>query len=55
LNIRHPLTVSAPQDDSFKKRAAVVEIKNCGSLIRNIYMEGKDIVGEIETLSGLVI
>jgi hypothetical protein len=53
--IDHPLTVSAPQDDSFKKRAAIVEIKNCGSLIRNIYMEGKDIVGEIETLSGLIV
>jgi hypothetical protein len=50
----HPITSSAPGDDSFKKRAAVVEIKNCGSLIRNIYMEGKDIVAEVETLSGLI-
>jgi len=34
-----------------KRRATIVEIKNCGALLRNIYMEGKNIVGEIETLT----
>lgn len=28
--------------------------KNCGALLRNIYMEGQDILGEIETLSGFL-
>jgi hypothetical protein len=50
--IDHPITASFGDDQNFKRRAAVVEIKNCGSLIRNIYMEGRDIIGEIETLSG---
>lgn len=35
-----------------KRRATTVEYKSCGALLRNIYMEGGDIVGEIETLSG---
>jgi hypothetical protein len=35
-----------------KKRAVTVELRNCGSLVRDIYMEGSDIVGEIQTLSG---
>lgn len=34
-----------------KRRATTVEIKNCGCLLRNIYMEGNDVVGEVETLS----
>lgn len=28
--------------------------KSCGALLRNIYMEGGDIIGEIETLSGFL-
>ena len=34
-----------------KRRATTVEIKNCACLLRNIYMEGNKIIGEIETLS----
>jgi len=51
--IDHPfVATSAPNDDSFKKRAVIVELKNCGSIIRNMYLEGKDVIAEIETLSG---
>jgi len=35
-----------------KKRATVVEIKNCGSLLRNVKYDNNEIIGEIETLSG---
>jgi hypothetical protein len=52
--IDHPfVATSAPNDESFKKRAVIVELKNCGSMIRNLYLEGKDVIAEIETLSGL--
>jgi hypothetical protein len=49
--VDHPISFGA-DDSAFKKRAAIVEIKNCGSLVRNIYLEGKDIIAEVETLSG---
>ena len=50
--IDHPfVATSGGNDDSFKKRAVITELKNCGSLIRNIYVEGKDVIAEIETLS----
>lgn len=54
--IDHPFVVSngTPGDDSFKRRASIIEIKNCGSMIRKLYMEGNDIIAEVETLSGLV-
>lgn len=45
----HPMITG--DTNAQKKRAIVVEIKNCGSLIRDIRMEGKDIVAEVETLS----
>lgn len=35
-----------------KRRATTVEYKSSGCLLRNIYMEGPNIIGEIETLSG---
>jgi len=49
--VDHPFT---PSSDPFlaKKRAITVQLKNCGSLIRKIYMDGNDVYGEIETLSG---
>ena len=49
--IDHPLIGSNDQD-SIKKRAIVVELKNCGSLVSDIYMEGKNVYGIVETLSG---
>lgn len=51
--IDHPFVASSGvNDDSFKKRAVIVELKNCGSVIRDLYIEGKDVIAEIETLSG---
>lgn len=49
--IDHPFT---PVSDPFlaKKRAITVQLKNCGSLIRDIYLDGNDVIGEVETLSG---
>jgi len=52
--VDHPLVVTASDTDSplMKKRAVTVEIKNSGTLIRDIYMEKNDVIGIIETLSG---
>jgi hypothetical protein len=43
---------SSNDQDSIKKRAVVVELKNCGSLVSDIYMEGNNVYGIVETLSG---
>jgi len=47
--VDHPIVNN---DDISKKRAITVELKNSGTLIRDIYMDKLDIIGEIETLSG---
>lgn len=50
MEIDHPLFgLSA---DELKRRAGIIEIKNCGAVLRKVKMKGKDIIGEIETLSG---
>lgn len=49
--IDHPM-ISSNDQDSIKKRAVVVELKNCGSMISDIYMDGNNVMGIIETLSG---
>lgn len=49
--VDHPF-IATSDSDSQKRRAVTIELRNCGSLIRNIYLEGNDIVGEIQTLSG---
>lgn len=54
--IDHPLVVvpgtpAEGGDMAAKKRAVTIEIKNCGSLIRDIYMEKNDVIGIIETLT----
>ncbi len=41
-------------DATIKRRAITVSLQNCGSLIRDIYREGNEIIGEIETLSGFL-
>lgn len=51
--IDHPMVVGGDNMSS-KRRAVTVEMKNCGSLIRDIYIEGNDIIGEVETLSGFL-
>ncbi|MBC8427581.1 MAG: hypothetical protein H8D97_01680 [Proteobacteria bacterium] len=49
--IDHPM-INSNDQDTIKKRAIVVELKNCGSLVSDIYMEGNNVYGIIETLSG---
>jgi len=49
MEIDHPLFVSP---DMLKKRAAVVEINNCGALLKEIQLQNKQVYGIFETLSG---
>lgn len=49
--IDHPMATGSETDQ--KRRALTVQLSNCGSLIRDIWVDGPDIVAEIETLSGL--
>lgn len=48
---KHPF-VQTGDANILKRRAGSIEIKNACALLRRIYMEGTDIIGEIETLSG---
>ena len=36
-----------------KKRATIIEINNCCAVIRNIKFKNGQILGEVESLSGL--
>lgn len=51
MEIDHPLFVSA-DPEVLKRRASIVEINNCGALLRNLKFANGQIIGEIETLSG---
>lgn len=51
MEIDHPLFVSE-NPDVLKKRAAIVEINNCGALLREIGFSNRQIYGIFETLSG---
>lgn len=51
MEIDHPM-FGAGDPMQQKKRATVVEIKNCGSLLRDVKYNKGEIIGEIETLSG---
>lgn len=51
MEIDHPMFISS-DPDVVKKRAAIVEIGNCGGLLRNIKMKDNLVIGEIESLSG---
>ncbi len=51
--IDHP-SLQTDDANASRRRAVTVELKNCGTLIRDIYREGNDIIGEIETLSGFM-
>jgi hypothetical protein len=52
MEIDHPM-FGAGDPMQQKRRATIVEIKNCGSLLRDITFKDGEILGEIETLSGL--
>jgi hypothetical protein len=51
MEIDHPM-FGAGDPTTQKRRATVVEIKNCGSLLRDVSFKNNEIIGEIETLSG---
>jgi hypothetical protein len=51
--IDHPMAVGSENDQ--KRRALTVQLSNCGSLLRDIWVDGNNIIGEVETLSGLII
>jgi len=48
--IDHPAPVGDPETSL--RRSACVELKNCGAVLRKVYKEGNDVIGEMETLSG---
>jgi hypothetical protein len=53
MEIDHPVFFDGATDPNLlKKRAATIEINNCGALIRNIGFKNGQIIGELETLSG---
>lgn len=54
MEIDHPLFVSG-DPDVLKRRAAIVEINNCGALLRDIKIQNKQVCGIFETLSGLLL
>jgi hypothetical protein len=47
----HPLFISK-DPEVLKKRAGIVEINNCGALLREIGFKNKQVYGVFETLSG---
>jgi hypothetical protein len=51
MEIDHPM-FGAGDPMQQKRRAAVVEIKNCGALLRDVTFKDNQVIGEIETLSG---
>ena len=52
MEVDHPMV--AGNDDFARKRAVTVEMKNCGALIRDIKIQGNEVIGEAETLSGFL-
>ena len=54
MEVDHPLFVSG-DPEVLKKRASIIEINNCGALIREIGFKNKQIYGIFETLSGLTL
>lgn len=53
MEIDHPLFVS-PDPNVLKRRASIVEINNCGALIRDISFKNGQVCGIFETLSGFL-
>jgi hypothetical protein len=53
MEVDHPLfNVSDP--NQLKQRAGIIEIKNCGALIKEITFNNGNVIGLIETLSGFL-
>lgn len=51
MEVDHPM-FGAGDPMQQKRRAAVVEIQNCGALLRNVTFKNNQVIGEVETLSG---
>lgn len=51
MEVDHPLFISS-DPEVLKKRASIIEINNCGALIREIGFKNRQIYGIFETLSG---
>ena len=51
MEVDHPMFESTDPMQQ-KRRAAMVEIQNCGALLRDITFKDNQVIGEIETLSG---
>jgi hypothetical protein len=52
MEIDHPLFCVDSNPETLKRRASIIEISNCGALIREIGFKNKQIYGIFETLSG---
>ena len=53
MEIDHPMFFAGSGDPAqLKRRATIVEIKNCAAVCRKIGIHNNQIIGEIETLSG---
>ncbi len=50
MEIDHPLFISS-DPEVLKKRASIVEVNNCGALLRDIGFKNRQIYGVFETLS----
>lgn len=50
--VDHPMFVAGNDPNTLKKRAAIVELKNCGAKIRKLSYSDSQIFGEVETLTG---
>lgn len=55
MEIDHPMFFSGATDPmKAKQRAGLVEINNCGAILRGLEFRNGQIIGEMETLSGLI-
>jgi hypothetical protein len=52
MEVDHPLFGVGSNPEDLKRRASIIEINNCGALIREIGFKNKQIYGVFETLSG---
>ncbi len=54
MEVDHPLFAGNGSQDDLKRRSAIIEIKNCGSVITDIRYDNGMVTGIVETLSGLI-
>lgn len=52
MEVDHPLFCVGNNPDDLKRRASIIEINNCGALIREIGFKNRQVYGIFETLSG---